>query len=58
MSLEFEIVASRLSKAALRVFLGSVGAGLGVDVFDSIVRKESGDVDKRLAKIEAARESA
>lgn len=57
MSIEIEMFATRINKFALRVILGSLGAGLGVDVFDSIVKKESGDVDKRIAKIEAAREN-
>lgn len=57
MSIEIEILSSRLGKAAFRVFLGSIGGTLGVDVFDFIVKKESGDLDKRLAKIEAAREN-
>ncbi|MCD2183593.1 hypothetical protein [Rhizobium sp. GN54] len=30
---------------------------MGVDLYDAIVKKEVGDVDKRLAKIEAAREN-
>lgn len=57
MGQEFEIMASRLGRAALRILVGSLGGGLGADIFDSIVRRESGDVDKRLAKIEAAREN-
>jgi VIT1/CCC1 family predicted Fe2+/Mn2+ transporter len=57
MSLEIEIFANRFGKAAFRILIGSLGGGLGVDVFDSIVKKESGNVDKRIAKIEAAREN-
>lgn len=51
------LLSSGVSKAAFRIMMGALGGGLGLDVFDSIVKKESGDVDKRLAKIEAAREN-
>ncbi len=39
MSVEIDIFTERLGKFVLRVFLNSVGVGIGVDVFDSIVKK-------------------
>jgi hypothetical protein len=57
LSVEIEIISARVGRAALKVLAGSMGISLGIDIVDALVNREKGDVDKRLAKIEAAREN-
>ncbi|MDR7145168.1 hypothetical protein [Rhizobium sp. BE258] len=53
---ELAVISARIGRATLKVLAGSMGLSLGIDIVEALSR-EKGDVDKRLAKIEAAREN-
>lgn len=44
-----------LSGVALKIIGQAMGVSIGVDLYDMLVKKETGSIDARLAKIEAAR---
>jgi hypothetical protein len=56
-SIEFEVLTVRIFRTVLKIMSGSMGVTVALDLVDALVNNEKGDVDKRIAKIELAREN-
>ncbi|WP_318764546.1 hypothetical protein [Agrobacterium fabrum] len=51
----FVISTKELSSVALKIISQVMGVSVGVDIYDVLVKKETGSIDARIAKIELAR---